>query len=109
MTRCVEKSINERAPQRPAIIRLLLGNRSGSLAALVRLGTGEGDGSGGIADFEPGKAAHGDVLTELADLGGDELHNVDGLILDEGLLEQAYRWQWPLRGRCPSRGRSLAE
>src|SRR6202045_2132 len=75
------------------MIRLLLGSRSGSLAALVwrvvRLGAGEGDGSGGIADFEPRKAPHGDVLAEFADLGSDKLRDADGLVFDEGLLEQA--------------------
>src|SRR5712691_106893 len=89
MTIYVEESINERGAGAPLNYSVLLGNRSGSLAALVRFGTGEGDCSRGISDLEPGKAPHGDVLAEFADLGGNELRNVDGLILDEGLLQQA--------------------
>ena len=51
---------------------------------------GNGDGLARIAYFESGKAADGDVLTQLADLGGDQLRDRDGLVFDEGLLEQAH-------------------
>ena len=33
---------------------------------------GDGDGLACLAHFETGEAAHRDVLTQLADLGGDE-------------------------------------
>ena len=41
------------------------------------------------ADLEAGEAAHGDVLAQLADLLRDQFLDRDGLILDEGLLQQA--------------------
>src|SRR5580658_4718640 len=43
----------------------------------------------GIADLEAGKAAHAEVLTQFADLLRDQVLDGKGLILDEGLVEQA--------------------
>src|SRR5579864_3925334 len=42
-----------------------------------------------LAHFEAGETAHGDILTQLADLRCDQLADADGLSLDEGLLKQA--------------------
>src|SRR3984957_19633150 len=62
--------------------------------AVLRLGVVRccldgGDGPVGVAYLEAGEAAHRDVLAELADLLRDELRNAHGLLLDEGLIEQA--------------------
>src|SRR5579872_1725679 len=48
------------------------------------------DGPALLADFEAGEAPDGDVLPQLADLGGDQLRDTDGLFLDEWLIEQAH-------------------
>src|SRR5689334_11368651 len=50
---------------------------------------GGGNGPIGIAYLEAGEAADGDVLAEFADLLRDELRDGDGLLLDEGLVQQA--------------------
>ena len=42
-----------------------------------------------LADFEAGEAPDGDVLTELADLGGNQLRDADSLLLDKRLIQQA--------------------
>src|ERR1700733_5486395 len=57
--------------------------------SVVRCCLDGGDGPVGVAYLEAGEAAHGDVLAELADLLRDELRNAHGLLLDEGLIEQA--------------------
>src|SRR5271157_6541187 len=43
----------------------------------------------GGAHLEAGEAAHGDIFAQLADLLSDQLLDADGLVLDEGLLQQA--------------------
>ena len=48
-----------------------------------------GYGPVGVADFESGEAADGDVFSELADLLAISVLDGDGLVLDEGLVEQA--------------------
>src|SRR5258706_4711902 len=48
----------------------------------------EGHCSIGIAHFEAGEAAHADILTQLADLGGDKLRDGSGLVLDERLFTE---------------------
>src|SRR5271169_5039803 len=63
--------------------------RSG-FPALIGLLRSERDRRARVAYLEARKAAHGDVLAQLADLGSDQLRNVDGLVLDEGLLQQAH-------------------
>ena len=94
------------------------------LRFLFRLG--DGDGLARLAHLEAREAADRDVLAQLADLGGDQLADADGLVLDEGLLEQAdffvelapsclrrsfrpcsaaCRWRRPGRDRFPSRAR----
>src|SRR5580658_8946002 len=84
------ESINQKGRRSaPELFRLLFRSRSRCFAPIIRLGTGKGDGSGDVADFEAGEAAHRDVLAELAHLGGDQLRDADGLVLDEGLFEQA--------------------
>src|SRR5436305_15246188 len=50
---------------------------------------GDSDGLAAFAYFEPGEAAHADVLTQLADFRRDELAHRDGLVLDERLVQQA--------------------
>ena len=46
----------------------------------------DGDSFARVPDFESRKAADGNVLAQLADLGCDQLGNRDGLVLDERLL-----------------------
>ena len=47
------------------------------------------DRPGGVADLEAREAAHGDILTQLADLLRNHVTNGDGLFLDERLLQEA--------------------
>src|ERR1700722_2434713 len=54
---------------------------------LCRLG--HGDGLARVANFEARETPHRDVLAQLADLGRNELRDRDGLVLNEGLLQQA--------------------
>src|SRR5271169_475022 len=42
-----------------------------------------------VTHLEAGKPPYCDVLAQLADLGGDQLRDRNGLVLDEGLLQQA--------------------
>src|SRR5215471_1902562 len=43
-----------------------------------------------LAYLEAGKAADGDVLAQLADLGGNQLTDAHSLLFDKGLIEQAH-------------------
>src|ERR1035437_5266426 len=52
-------------------------------------GLGCGDGPVGRAHLEARKAPHGNDLAQLAYLLRDQLLDADGLVLDEGLLQQA--------------------
>src|SRR5258708_7216054 len=47
------------------------------------------DGLAHVTHLEARKSSHRDVLAQLADLGRDELRDRDGLVLDEGLRQQA--------------------
>src|SRR5437868_14628344 len=59
-------------------------------AGFLRRGRqGDSDGLAGIADFKAGEAAHRDVFAQLADFRGNQLDDRDGLLLAEGLIEQA--------------------
>src|SRR5215469_17775897 len=58
-----------------------------SVSFLFRLA--DRDGLALIAHLEPGKAAHADVLAQLANGGCNELRDGDRLVLDKGLLVQA--------------------
>src|ERR1039457_1125565 len=50
----------------------------------------DGDGLACVSHLEAGKAAHGDILAQFADFGRNQLRDRDGLVLVEGLLEQAH-------------------
>src|SRR5579871_5452481 len=63
--------------------------RAPELLSFLLCRLGDGDGLARVTHLEPRKAPHGDVLTELADLRGDQLADRDGLVLDERLFEQA--------------------
>ena len=52
-------------------------------------GPRQSDGLVDFADLEAGEAADGDVLTQRADLRGDELAHADGLLLNERLIQKA--------------------
>src|SRR5690349_22296107 len=42
-----------------------------------------------LAYLESGEPSHRDILTQLPDLGCDQLPDGNGLVLDEGLLQKA--------------------
>src|SRR5205085_5048910 len=55
----------------------------------LRGSLGLGDGPVWRANFETGEAPDRDVLAELRHLRGDDLRDGMGLLLDEGLVEEA--------------------
>jgi hypothetical protein len=50
---------------------------------------GDSDRLASLTHFEARKPANRNIFAQLTDLSGDELTNADGLVADEGLLEQA--------------------
>src|SRR5579859_265691 len=50
---------------------------------------GDGDSLAHIAHLEAGKAPHGDVLAQLADLARDQLVDADARLFHERLVQQA--------------------
>src|SRR5215472_6572958 len=67
-----------------------MGTHSSALALLAFwFELGDGDSLAGFAYLKAGKAPHRDVLSQLADLGRDQLRYRQRLVLNERLLVEA--------------------
>src|ERR1700747_3773210 len=87
-SRCPESAFTLRIPE-TCNRAMLLANRCCGFVAAVGFRIGERHGHTRLAHLEAGETAYGDILSQLADLRCDQLADADGLVLDEGLLEQA--------------------
>src|SRR4030095_818157 len=67
----------------------LLCSRRCCFSAILRLLGRRSNGHARLTHLEAREAAHSDILAQFADLRGDQLPDADGLVLDEGLLDQA--------------------